>query len=82
MAKTFEVKMETNDDSYEYYTTMKVFHKGILIASESDGGEPEDNSFGRDWNFVPGLVEKAYLLGVTDGAAAATNEILKMIKET
>ncbi len=27
-----------------------------LIAS--DGGEPEDNSFGRDWNFVPGELNK------------------------
>lgn len=64
-----EVEMiEHDDDDCRYRYTMVVIHNGKVIAEETDGGEPEDNSFMRDWNFVPFLIERAYKLGVADGS--------------
>ncbi len=65
-----EIKMNTDEDSYNYRTTMEIYHDGTLVRSESDGGEPEDNSFGRDWDWVPGAIQEAYDLGVKDGKKA------------
>ena len=62
-----EVKMEEKDNGWETRTHMTITHKGKVIREESDGGEPEDNSFGRDWGWVPGAIEGAYKLGVQDG---------------
>ena len=42
-------------------------HNGEIIDEYWDGGEPEDNSFYRDWGWVPGAIEKAYKLGLEDG---------------
>ncbi|MBW2621303.1 MAG: hypothetical protein JRD68_00225 [Deltaproteobacteria bacterium] len=62
-----EVKLEADDNGYRSVTTMRIYHNGTLVISESDGGEPEDNSFGRDWNWVPGAIQQAYDLGLKDG---------------
>ena len=35
----------------------------------SDGGEPEDNSFYRDWAWVVGELNAAYERGLKDGKA-------------
>lgn len=32
-----------------------------------DGGEPEDQTFGRDWCWVPGALQAAYDRGRNDG---------------
>ena len=53
------------------YLILEVYHNGELILSETDGGEPEDNTFYRDWNWVKGAIEKAYALGVEDGKKGA-----------
>jgi len=50
-----------------YRTRMNIIHNGKVIATHYDGGEPEDQSFGRDWNWVPSMIEKAYKLGREDG---------------
>jgi hypothetical protein len=81
MPKIFELKVESVETDWDFRTVMKVYHKGKLIAEHSDGGEPEDNSFGRDWNWVPGLIEKVYFLGVRDGAHHGVKELLKYVKE-
>ena len=39
-----------------------------------DGGEPEDNTFGRDWNWVPQELERAYKQGLKDGATESGDE--------
>jgi hypothetical protein len=62
-----EVKMKTEHNGYEYTTTMEIYYDGALVRSESDGGEPEDNSFGRDWNWVPEAIREAYDYGRKDG---------------
>lgn len=33
----------------------------------NDGGEPEDQSFGRDWNWVVGAMNDAYRKGLEAG---------------
>lgn len=51
----------------DHRALMVVTHNQEVICKHADGGEPEDNSFARDWNFVPGIIKKAYELGVKDG---------------
>lgn len=54
------------EDDYRMY--LFVWYNGKIIRSESDGGEPEDNSFSRDWNWVGSAIEEAYQYGFKDGA--------------
>lgn len=63
----FEVTMEDDDNGYEVRTTLKVVHDGKVLYEKFDGGEPEDNSFSRDWGWVPFAIEQAYELGFKDG---------------
>jgi hypothetical protein len=44
-----------------------VEHGGVEISNEVDSGEPEDNTFGRDWSWIKPLLERVYALGVADG---------------
>lgn len=62
-----KVELVEDNDGFDYGQSLIVTHDGIEIARESDGGEPEDQSFYRDWNWVPGLIERVYSLGVADG---------------
>ena len=64
---SFEVKLEEEEGRYETRTTMKVIHNGEVIEEHSDGGEPEDQSFYRDWGWVPDAIRQAYELGLKDG---------------
>lgn len=47
-------EIEDTSDDYGYSGILKLGDKEIA----RDGGEPEDNSFFRDWNWVPGLLNK------------------------
>jgi len=56
-------------------------YRTILLISDdngereySDGGEPEDNLFVRDWYWVPNELRKAYKQGVIDGEKKARGE--------
>ena len=40
---------------------------GDKVHIRRDGGEPEDNTFARDWSWVSGLIADAYAQGVKDG---------------
>ena len=39
-----------------------------------DGGEPEDNTFDRDWDWVPDEIEAAFHAGVKHGLDLAKKE--------
>ena len=52
---------------HDYRTCMEVHYNGEVIREEYDGGEPEDNSFFRDWAWIAGAIEEAYKLGLKDG---------------
>ena len=44
-----------------------VKNNGKTILSEIDGGEPEDNSFYRNYKWVKRIILMAYTLGKIDG---------------
>ena len=50
------------------------FRSGFVIVNNGkreihvDGGEPEDQTFGRDWAWVQGALEEAYEAGRRDQA--------------
>lgn len=49
---------------------LTITHRGKVLAEYLDYGEPEDNSFRRDWLWVNGELTKAYKLGFEDGRGA------------
>ncbi len=64
----FDVTL-THDDPDEIDLTLKVYREGRCVLQESDRGEPEDQSFYRDWSWVPDAIRDAYAYGVEDGHA-------------
>jgi hypothetical protein len=67
---TYKIEAKVDDDGYEYRTTLFITDNED-VREYSDGGEPEDNSFGRDWNWVPKELERAYAAGLRDGKKAS-----------
>lgn len=63
----FKVTMQSSSSGYT--TRLSILRYGSPILQGHDGGEPEDNSFGRDWSWVSGAIEQAYQLGLRDGKA-------------
>lgn len=63
-----EVKVEEIDCGWRHKQELIVTHNGKEILRETDGGEPEDQSFYRDWSWVKPAIEKAYQLGREDMA--------------
>ena len=57
----------TTDENNDYRTTLRAVHNGKELLDEIDGGEAEDSSFGRDWDWVPDALRQAYALGLRDG---------------
>lgn len=65
---SFEVVVETDPlDKEEFRQRLRILHDGYLIREEFDGGEPEDQSFYRDWSWVAGALRQAYECGFEDG---------------
>lgn len=75
MSERFKVTLEGNDDGYTFRQILKVVHDGAVLYEESDGGEPEDQSFYRDWRWVPEAIEKAYALGLADGRSSPSEGV-------
>ena len=63
----YEVLMTSHDSKYGCLSCLNIIYDGEIIQQRYDGGEPEDNSFGRDWNWVPEALRQAYELGLQDG---------------
>ena len=64
---SYEVRFLTDEEvasllGYEPWndcaSTIGIFIDGKLYADYSDGGEPEDQTFGRDWSWVVDELEK------------------------
>lgn len=55
------------DSDFDCKTYMFLFHDKELVNWTCDGGEPEDQSFGRDLNCFPTMIQKAYEMGYQDG---------------
>lgn len=63
--KAFEVTL-SHDDQDEMRQTMRIVRFGEVVWQESDGGAPEDQSFYRDWSWVPDAIRAAYAYGLED----------------
>ena len=63
----YEARLEEDDDSYDGGTKLVILYDGKPVTEYTDGGEPEDNSFYRDWHWVPYELKRAYDLGFCDG---------------
>ena len=55
------------DDHNGDRNVLIVLHDGEQILEEYDYGEPEDNSFYRDWSWVVEALHDVYLRGRSDG---------------
>jgi hypothetical protein len=63
------IDIEWIDDGGTGHNVMVVRHFERVIARETDHGEPEDNSFTRDYAWIEPLIHKAYQLGKEDRSA-------------
>ena len=59
-------------DSYDweikkYLNLLIIKFNDEIIYSQVDGGEPEDQSFLRDWSWVKSALEEAFRLGKLEG---------------
>lgn len=63
----YELEFSEADDDGR--STLTIKHDGVEIASHCDGMEAEDRYFYRDLSWVSTELERAYQLGLTDGAA-------------
>jgi hypothetical protein len=64
-----EIKKIEDEDGYgdsDYRKRLVITHNDVQLREYYDGGEPEDNSFGRDWSWIKGELERAYELGRKD----------------
>jgi uncharacterized lipoprotein NlpE involved in copper resistance len=50
-----------------YHQRLQVVRDGTVIREEADCGEPEDQSFCRDWSWVETALREAYAFGLEDG---------------
>lgn len=64
----YAVRFESDDDGWNYRQHLVIERHGEEVARHCDGGEPEDQSFGRDWSWVEGALRQAYAFGVEDGS--------------
>lgn len=68
-AKGYVVSTHDEDSLYGSCRVLHVERGDKEIRSQSDGGEPEDQMFYRDWAWVPEALREAYAFGLEDGAA-------------
>lgn len=43
-----------------------ITYNNQIIFTKTDGGEPEDQSFCRDLSWIPGIIQKAYEIGLQE----------------
>jgi hypothetical protein len=58
---------------YRYALVICEPETGRVIDTYYDGGEPEDQTFVRDWDWVPKVIEVAYKAGYMQGQYDAQN---------
>jgi len=55
------------DGAYRSFSTLRIKWDDGSQETHNDSGEPEDNMFSRDWDWVPGAIERAYAEGLLAG---------------
>jgi hypothetical protein len=68
----FKTEMCDSDGPWDYYSILRITWPDGKQEEHYDGGEPEDNSFGRDWHWVPSTIQEAFEAGVKVGVEACT----------
>lgn len=63
---SYEINVEC-EDAYCDRNVMTITVDGEVRAQYYDYGEPEDNSFVRDWAWVATELKNAYELGLKEG---------------
>lgn len=58
---------EDGESRYEPRNILTIDRNGKIVGEHTDGGEPEDQSFHRNWSWVQGALMQAYRYGVEDG---------------
>jgi len=53
---------DDDDDCIDDRSALHISHNGQKLEEYCDGGEPEDNTFTRDWSWVPKELRRAYAL--------------------
>ena len=55
-----------DDQEYDYRSILIATHNNKIVVKEYDHGEPEDNSFYRDYKWVKQALLDAYAAGLSD----------------
>ena len=76
----YDTKLVDKERGFRYWRELEIYHNGKLMASYSDGGEPEDQSFYRDWSWVTEELKRAYKLGFEDGEDSTEDRIHEELK--
>lgn len=72
------IYVEDPDDSSEPYNAVVRLEDGMQKEVIGyDGGEPEDQTLNRDWQWVPKAIWDGYILGYDHGYEAGQNNIIK-----
>lgn len=67
---SYSVRLEEEDRYGDIVMVLKIERDGKVVEEHGDRGEPEDNSYYRDWSWVPKALKKAYEFGLEDGRRA------------
>jgi hypothetical protein len=65
----------TGREDPDYRLFLVIRENGVMVDAWPDHGEPEDNSFGRDWAWVPEQLQHAYQVGKDAGYAQALRDL-------
>lgn len=65
MNKKYSVTVRTGD--LNYYHELVILRNGQEMSVYTDCGQPEDNSFFRDYDWIQRELMRAYDAGVSDG---------------
>ena len=69
-----EFRVDVEWCSEQERSVLRIIRNGKVVREEYDYGEPEDNSFSRDWSWVKDAILDAYEAGKTDEREACALE--------
>lgn len=70
--RTYAVTLETEESLGGPFQTLTIKRNGKNLDFHCDAGEPEDQTFYRDWDWVKPALEQAYAFGIEDGRCTDT----------